>query len=280
MWPASRVLGSKKFLKFLLFPAITLLLAGCDARVEEGAGQAAQVTEEAAELNSSCEPVIFEEAPLTHCTADPAHHAISLVQSDLNDQPYRSFAAYAATRPADAAPVAFAVNAGMYDEGGRAIGYYVENGERLKRLNRAQGPGNFHMLPNGVFFGGKQKDWRVWNTERFYENVSNRPDFGTQSGPMLVIEGELHPDIDPNGESLRVRKGVGVDTAGRAHFVISEQPVSFGALARYFRDVIGAPNALYLDGTVSQLWDPVRGRMDNGPAIGPMIIVEIDENDA
>ena len=41
--------------------------------------------------------------------------------------------------------------------------------------------------------------------------------------------------------------------AGRAHFVISEGPVSFGKLARYFRDVLKMPNALYLDGSVSEL---------------------------
>ena len=67
---------------------------------------------------------------------------------------------------------------------------------------------------------------------------------------------------------------VGVDTAGRAHFVISEGPVSFGKLARYFRDVLKTPDALYLDGSVSALWDPATGRMDARAPIGPMIVIE------
>lgn len=251
-------------------------LSACDTRVVEDSGEAPVV--EVAEPESPCVPVVFEEAHFTHCTADPAIHLIRMVESNADGVPFRSFANYAGARSADAAPVAFAVNGGMFDEDGHAIGYYVEEGERLKRLNRAEGPGNFHMLPNGVFFGSAGAEWRVWDTQRFFDNVTSRPDFGTQSGPMLVLAGELHPDIVPDGDSLRIRNGVGVDPAGRAHFVISDEPVSFGRLARYYRDVIGTANALFLDGNVSQLWDPARSRMDNRAPIGPMIVVEMREN--
>jgi uncharacterized protein YigE (DUF2233 family) len=71
-----------------------------------------------------------------------------------------------------------------------------------------------------------------------------------------------------------VRNAVGVDKEGRAHFVISESPLSFGKLARFYRDVLKTPNALYLDGSVSALWDPASGRMDYRAPIGPMIVVE------
>ncbi len=222
--------------------------------------------------------MIFEDTAFTHCTANPAEHAIRMVESTADGVPYRNFAAYAGSRGANAPPVAFAMNGGMFGEDGHAIGYYVEEGARLKSLNRSDGPGNFHMLPNGVFFGDASEGWRVWDTDRFYENVTSRPDFGTQSGPMLVIAGELHPDISPEGDSLRIRNGVGIDPAGRAHFVISDEPVSFGRIARYYRDVVGTPNALFLDGSVSQLWDPATGRMDYRADMGPMIVVEMREN--
>ena len=91
---------------------------------------------------------------------------------------------------------------------------------------------------------------------------------------MLLVDGKLHPEITEDGPSRTIRNGVGVDAAGRAHFVISEGPVSFGKLARYFRDVLKTPNALYLDGAVSALWDPATGRMDARAPIGPMIVVE------
>ena len=168
--------------------------------------------------------------------------------------------------------VAFAVNGGMFDEAGEPIGYYVEAGERLKKLNRADGPGNFHLKPNGVFFGTGTR-WRVLTSDAFYATVGDRPEFGTQSGPMLVIAGKLHPGFAEEGPSKTIRNGVGVDAAGRAHFVLSEAPVSFGRFARYFRDVLKTPDALYLDGTVSALWDPRAKRRDETVPLGPLIVV-------
>lgn len=245
-------------------------LAACETREVPD-----EDADEVAETTSACEPVIFEDTSLTHCAADPALHAIRMVHADSDGVAYRSFAGYAASRSADAAPVVFAVNGGMFNEAGDPIGYYVENGERLQSLNRAEGPGNFHLLPNGVFFGDASSNWRVWDTDRFFNDIDRRPEFGTQSGPMLVIAGELHPDFDADGDSRKIRNGVGVDPSGRAHFVISETPVSFGSFARYFRDVLRTSNALFLDGSVSQLWDPESNRMDARTPLGPLIVVEM-----
>lgn len=226
-----------------------------------------------ATVASACNTVTFEEVKLTHCIADPARHRIAMDLGPDDGAPFRGLANLAAGRPADAAPVAFAVNAGMFDGEGKPIGYYVEAGERLKELNRNEGSGNFHMQPNGVFFGTGGK-WQVRTSDDFYANVGDRPEFGTQSGPMLLVDGKLHPEITDDGPSRTRRNGVGVDRQGRAHFVISEGPVSFGKLARFFRDVAGTPNALYLDGGVSSLWDPARERMDTLAPIGPIIVVE------
>lgn len=140
---------------------------------------------------------------------------------------------------------------------GSPSAYYVERGKRLHRLNRNAGPGNFHMLPNGVFYGTGDT-WAVTSADTFADTVKNRPDFATQSGPMLVIDGKLHPEIANDGASAHVRNGVGVGEDGRAYFVISDGPLSFGKFARYFRDALKVPNALYLDGKVSSLWDPAR----------------------
>jgi len=227
---------------------------------------------------SACEPVMFEDTPLTHCVADPARHRIRTVLDAADGNPARSLADLADTMP-DPNLVAFAMNGGMYDEAGEPIGYYVEDGERRHTLNRNGGAGNFHLLPNGVFYG-TGGEWHVRTTDDFAANVTARPGFATQSGPMLVIAGKLHPDFDYDGESKKTRNAVGVDQAGRAHFVISEAPISFGKLARYFRDELQTPNALFLDGSVSQLWDPAHGRRDSGPPLGPLIVVENTPKDA
>lgn len=223
---------------------------------------------------SACEEVKFEDSVFTHCIADPAQHRIGTVLGP----PYRSFTALAEAR-GDDLPV-FAMNGGMFDGEGKPVGYYVEGGNRSKELNTNDGAGNFHLKPNGVFYGSGGA-WRIRTSDSFRANVSDRPQFGTQSGPMLLIEGKLHPEITEDGPSRTIRNGVGIDRKGRAHFVISEGPVSFGKLARFFRDVADTPDALYLDGTVSGLWDPASGRMggrmDGRAPIGPIIVVEMKQ---
>jgi len=277
-----------KFLAALLL--VTLTACGQEPagqpvmRTEIGSGKAdvtaapspeAEVTEP--KLASSCASVTFEDVALTHCIADPANHTISMDLGPTGGVPYRSFANLAAARAADAPQVAFAVNGGMYDGEGKPIGYYVESSDRLKELNRADGPGNFHLKPNGVFYGTGGK-WSIRTADDFFSQVGDRPQFGTQSGPMLVVGGKLHPEISQDGPSRAIRNAVGVDKDGRAHFVISQNPMSFGKLARFYRDVLKTPNALYLDGNVSALWDPATGRMDSGVPIGPMIVVETKDD--
>jgi len=255
-------------LKLHLAALSALALASCSGNPAEP--DDSQVL---ANNSTACEKAIFEDVPLTLCTADPKTDRITTALAPDQGPPYRSLAAYAAGLGPARQQVRFAMNGGMYDDDGMPIGYYVEEGERLQNLNRAKGPGNFHMLPNGVFFGSGST-WEVRTTEDFFENVEKRPEFGTQSGPMLVIDNELHPKIDPDGESLRIRNAVGVDSAGRALFVISDAPISFGKLARFYRDVLKVKNALFLDGTVSSLWSPRTDRLDQGIPIGPLIVVE------
>jgi len=93
----------------------------------------------------------------------------------------------------------------------------------------------------------------------------------TQSGPMLVIDGKLHPAFEHDGMSRNIRNGVGV-TGGKALFVISDDPVSFGKFARFFRDRLKARNALFFDGSVSALWDPANGRRDLTKPLGPIVV--------
>ncbi|RIV90313.1 hypothetical protein D2V17_04600, partial [Aurantiacibacter xanthus] len=219
----------------------------------------------------ACEVITFEEQRFADCIADPADHTIVTALSPAGGAPFRSFAAYRKANPET--DVAFAMNGGMFDDAGQPVGYFVEDGERLKALSRADGTGNFHLKPNGVFFGSGSK-WQVLDTEKFYSTVRERPAFGTQSGPMLVIDGKIHPEITENGPSRLLRNAVGVDEQGRAHFVISQGPISFGVIARLFRDRLKTPNALFLDGTVSSLWDPVADRMDGRAPLGPLIVVK------
>lgn len=223
------------------------------------------------QVESACRSIIFEDTPLTDCLAVPARHRIAMDLGPSGEAPYRSLEAFAKRQDPDR--IAFAMNAGMFDDDGKPVGYFVENSDRLKELDTAEGEGNFYMKPNGVFYGTGE-DWHVRSTEDFLANVTERPEFGTQSGPMLVVDGKIHPEITHDGPSRMVRNAVGVDEKGRAHFVISNAPVSFGKLARFYRNELGVKNALYLDGNVSLLWNPSTDRLDTGAPIGPIVVVE------
>ncbi|MFY8048978.1 MAG: phosphodiester glycosidase family protein, partial [Erythrobacter sp.] len=164
--------------------------------------------EPTAQVQSACRSVTFEDVPLTVCTADPARHRIDMANLGGDKQPFASLSAFA--KSVDPATIAFAVNGGMYGDDLKPIGYYVQNGERLAELNRGDGDGNFYMKPNGVFFGSGGA-WKVLGSNTFFDAVGDRPQFGTQSGPLLLIEGKLHPEVQDNGPSKAVRNAVGVD---------------------------------------------------------------------
>jgi uncharacterized protein YigE (DUF2233 family) len=89
---------------------------------------------------------------------------------------------------------------------------------------------------------------------------------------MLVIDGQLHPELNPDGTSLRRRNGVGVSADGEeVFFVISDAPVNFHSFARLFRDELHTPNALYLDGAVSKVYVPALERNEAGLDMGPIV---------
>lgn len=230
-----------------------------------------QMPEEAAASPASvCQAVEFEGVALTHCVADPALHRIKTALAPVSGERFGTIQGWADGE--EIGNVAFAMNGGAFGDDLRPLGYFVRDSERLSELNRGDGDGNFFMKPNGVFFGTGE-NWRILEAEAFVRTVGTRPEFGTQSGPMLVIDGELHPEIAENGSSRAIRNGVGIGEDGKAHFVISDAPLSFGQLARFYRDELDVPNALFLNANTSSLWDPASGRMDDR-RVGPILVVE------
>jgi uncharacterized protein YigE (DUF2233 family) len=244
-------------------PLIALALAAC--------GPAAQAPgAAAAENTAACERRTFEGSAFTLCRYDRRRDEIAFFLDGRNGR-LRSLAALETELGPRANRLRFAMNAGMYDEAGAPIGLYVADGRQRHAINRRPGAGNFHLLPNGVFTVAADGRVAILPAARY--DPAARPVWATQSGPMLVIGGALHPAIQPNGPSLHIRNGVCVAGEDVAWFAISEEPVSFGRLARLPRDRLGCRNALYLDGSVSSLWDRPARRRDGYSELGPLVAV-------
>ncbi len=150
----------------------------------------------------------------------------------------------------------FATNAGIYDTRHEPLGLFVEDGRTLVPLNTAHGDptqGNFSLLPNGVFAIDQSGHASV-TTTREWQQAQRTPRLATQSGPMLVIDGKLNPHFIPDSTSIKWRSGVCTPDGNNVLFVVSRAPVNFHTFARLFRDRLGCRDALYLDGTLSQLY--------------------------
>lgn len=217
----------------------------------------------------SCRTLTHDGDTYAVCEA-AAGEDLRLFLNDADDAPIGTFERLREGLAAEGRRLVFAMNAGMFHPDRRPVGLYRAEGREVSRLVTSAGPGNFGLLPNGVFCI-LPEGFAVIETLAFERDA---PDcrFATQSGPMLVIGGALHPRFLEGSDSRYVRNGVGVSADGsRAYFVISDGAVNFHAFARVFRDALGVPDALYFDGNVSRLYAPEIRRDDFGFPMGPMV---------
>ncbi|MEJ6392914.1 phosphodiester glycosidase family protein [Gymnodinialimonas sp. 2305UL16-5] len=216
-----------------------------------------------------CEAVQFDGAAFTACEVDLETSDVRLFLRNDVGEVYGTFARVETDLP-QGQRLALAMNAGMFHEDRSPVGLYVEDGDQEMRIITSDGPGNFGLLPNGVLCLSDESA-AVIESRTFAEDPPACR-HATQSGPMLVIDGELHPRFLSESDSLNIRNGVGVDGDGsHLWMVISDQAVNFHHFARFFRDHLGTPNALYFDGRVSRLHAPDVGRSDFGFPIGPIL---------
>jgi uncharacterized protein YigE (DUF2233 family) len=225
----------------------------------------------------TCEAIQFDGNAYTICQVDPETENLRLFLGDAEGTPYGHFTALQKDLRRKGRALKFAMNAGMYHDDRAPVGHYVEEGKTHMRVIPNAGPGNFGLLPNGIFCL-RQGRADVFETRQF---LANKPDcsFATQSGPMLVIDGELHPRFLPDSTSRYIRNGVGTSRDGKtAVFAISDNTVTFHEFARLFRDHLSLPNALFFDGNVSRLYAPDIDRWDGGRRMGPVVGVTEDIN--
>ncbi len=147
----------------------------------------------------------------------------------------------------------FSTNGGMYKKDNSPQGLYVENTITKSEIDALNGNGNFYLKPNGVFYLTTEKNPIICKTEDFVNNGKIK--YATQSGPMLVINGEIHTAFKKNSTNLNIRNGVGILPNNQIVFAISKKEINFYDFAEYFKN-LGCKNALYLDGFVSRTYLP------------------------
>lgn len=220
-----------------------------------------------------CSQIEFQGTRATVCDVRLTTDRLQLYLKDGSGMPFTSFRRLSQALAARDEQLAFAMNAGMFREDYSPVGLLVVDGRQLHRLNLASGFGNFYMKPNGVFLVSSAGA-RIVETSA-YRSVEHPATLATQSGPLLVQDGRINPNLNPQGTSRLIRNGVGVIAAERVVFAISEDPVSFYEFARLFRDALQCPDALYLDGNVSSLYVRSLGRDDDHVPLGPIIAVTV-----
>lgn len=233
--------------------ALLLVLIGADARAVE------------------CGIVQFRDQRYTLCEVDFSKDKLRLFLRDEAGSPFKRFEALKKSLAARGEQLVFAMNAGMYHPDFSAVGLFIAEGEEQAPLNTASGTGNFFLKPNGVFYI-TEKGAGVMEAER-YVKAREKPLLATQSGPLLLQDGEVHPRFLPDSASRLVRNGVGIVSPQRAVFAISDSPVNFYEFALFFRDHLHCRDALYLDGNISSLYSEQVGRDDELKPLGPIIAV-------
>jgi uncharacterized protein YigE (DUF2233 family) len=256
--PARRRLNSLSGLVFLL------CLAGLAQAPVSAAAHASP---------TGCQAVTEADAHYVVCSFDMRQNKhpdeLRLFLAPPGGKPYGSFSALATDLKQNGEQLLFAMNGGMYAPDEEPVGLYIEAQRQIHPVNQRNGSGNFHLKPNGVFYFSGQHVG-VMETSAFVKS-GIKPDYATQSGPMLVINGEIHPKIQADGTSQKIRNGVGIRDGHIVVFAISNDLVTFYQFASLFRDALKCPNALYLDGSVSSLYAPGLGRADGLRPIGPII---------
>jgi uncharacterized protein YigE (DUF2233 family) len=208
---------------------------------------------------------------ITHIV-DPAQGNLAFFWRDDTGQPYQNFSRLKQALVRQNKTLVFAMNAGIFQENLTPLGLYIEQGETQYRLSRRQqGYGNFYIQPNGVFYLTKSGQAHIVSTTEF--KVSADIDYATQSGPMLLVDGEINQKFMAGSLSLRIRNGVGLLPDGRILFAMSKSFVSFYDFADYFKQQ-RCEVALYLDGSVSRLYLPEKNIRSDG--LFGVIISEVD----
>jgi uncharacterized protein YigE (DUF2233 family) len=222
--------------------------------------------------------IVHAERTFRVISLDPAKVALDLYGHTPDGSDVHRFSDLDVWLHANSRRLVVATNAGIFMENLRPLGLHIERGLLVRELNTNEGYGNFYLMPNGVFWiddeGAHIAPTASWSGGVGVVRLA------TQSGPLVLVGGKLHPKLMPDSPSVLLRSGVCVDGSGRVHLALSKA-TRFWELATLFRDVLGCADGLYLDGTISQMSDPAHPpRPETDGAFGGILAVTVPEPNA
>lgn len=135
----------------------------------------------------------------------------------------------------------FALNASISDSLCMPIGLYIKDYNEHKPANYLDGTGNFYLKPNGALLI-TETEAVICESSQIINHSKVR--LGIQSGPILVSNGVINPQFNPNSINKHVRCGVGqftgLNDVNYLVFAISKQSVSFYQFAKFLLRSINA----------------------------------------
>ncbi len=215
---------------------------------------------------------VFQNNDFVVYVVNPKKQQVKMFWKDDKDVNFISIANLKSWLNFNKKDLIFATNGGMYQKNLSPVGLYIENKITKTKIDTTTQAGNFYLKPNGIFFITNDNKVGICKTEKF---INKNIKYATQFGPMLLIDGAIHPSFKEGSTNVNIRNGVGILPNNNLIFSMSKKDINFYDFAKYFRD-LGCKNALYFDGFVSRTYLPEQNWTQTDGNFGVIIAVVKD----
>ena len=211
--------------------------------------------------------------------ADPKSYKINLHLSNPQGIYYNSFSNLDNHLKMIKDTCEMITNAGMFHSNYQPVGLYIEPIKKVKtplNTDTFYNTDNFHLYPNGVFFIDSNAIPYITTTKAFKSldsNYAKKIKLATQSGPMLLIDKNIHTKFAKQSSNDKIRSGVGLTDGNKIIFACTEYPETFYNFAYFLKMIFNCENALFLDGAISKMYLRGYNQTDTYQMFGPMISI-------